>query len=112
MQLTTIEQLTQVQVSGVLFLINPFSNGDQRGVNITIITISKVEKDHFETHTHWVNPNCEFFGDMLRPFKYVYTTLEEAESKLEEVRSGIHKYDVKKHHNSCESDRSDLYYDY
>jgi hypothetical protein len=109
MQLTTVKELKQVQAGESLFLINPFGDGDQSRVKIKKIIVESVEFDRFVTlnvDSEWLDHDSldhEFFTDLLsRGCKYVYTDFSEAESKLAEVRTGIHAQEVKNHHDSFE----------
>lgn len=96
MEITTFEQLEEVRVKHELFLINPFSNGNQSKVNIEQITILSIHHDDRFTG----RARDYYFTDMLSNCKYVFTLQSEAESKLNEVRKGLHADEVKEHHDS------------
>lgn len=102
MQLTTIEQLKQVKMGDTLFLINPFGNTNQRKINICAFGVKKVGGDKFGGE----NLNSErvrviYFADLLRGCKYIYTQIPEANSKLAEVRGGLHSEEVRDYHELC-----------
>tara|TARA_R110000851_G_scaffold268804_1_gene421528 strand:+ start:289 stop:615 length:327 start_codon:yes stop_codon:yes gene_type:complete len=100
MQLTTIEQLKEVKENDLLFLINPFSNGNQQEIKTSAFYVTQV-KDRLlagrslSSGTEKIN----HFADMIRDCKYVFTELAEADDKLKEIHAGLHEIEVKKHHN-------------
>jgi len=106
MQITTLEKLAEVQVNDTLFLINPFGNGNQSEVSINAFTVSKINKETFDGRSQFLTLDIdredhEYFVTILGRCKYVYTKLSEANNKLDEVRQGLHAFEVKKHHDSC-----------
>ena len=109
MKITTIEQLKEVKIGDVLFLINPFSNGNQEKVLLEKFTVQGVYADKFngrrelkEIHVDRVSDN--HFSDMLSGCKYAYTVEGEALEKLKDVRKGLHSHEVNYHHESCTRD--------
>lgn len=107
MQLTTIEELQNVKVNDTLFLINPFGNGDQSKVSIEAFTVSEVLQGKFNGRSQFLTLDIDYnisqcFGDLISRCKYVYTTLNEANNKLAEVRKGLHTEEVADHHEACE----------
>lgn len=106
MQITTLEQLAEVEVNDTLFLINPFGNGSQSEISINAFTVSKINKETFDGRSQFLTLDIdrddhEYFSTILGRCKYVYTELSEANSKLNEVHEGLHACTVKEHHDSC-----------
>lgn len=106
MQITTLEQLSEVKVNHTLFLINPFGNGDQSKVSINAFTVGKVNKETFDGRSQFLSlgidrEDHQYFLTILGRCKYIYTKLNEANNKLDEVRNGLHHHEVKEHHDSC-----------
>ncbi len=107
MQITTIEQLKEVKTNDTLFLINPFGCRDQSKVSIEAFTVQKLNegvftgrKQFFVLDIDYVSDN--HLGDMIGRCKYVYTSLSEANEKLNEIHKGIHSAEVKEHADFCD----------
>lgn len=106
MQLTTIEQLKNVQVNDTLFLINPFGNDNQSNVCIEAFTVHDIDEEKFNGRSQFIGSDCDhldvnFFVSMLGRCKSVYTQLSEANEQLDRVHKGLHAATVKAHHDSC-----------
>ena len=121
MQITTLEQLGKTEPDQVLFLINPFEQGDQTDVTIKCITILNVFNDKIEcvigrNGDHFNHNEICHFTDMLTLCKYIYTSKIEAKDMLKQIHKGLHDDEVKAHHESCiemydSSDFEDHQYD-
>jgi len=107
MEITTFEQLEAVRVKHTLFLINPFSSGNQNKVEIEKLTIHSIHNDNRFTGRAEIKAldidavRDHYFTDLLSGCKYVYTIEREAESKLKEIHKGLHADEVNEHHDSC-----------
>ena len=107
MQITTFEQLTKTKAGETLFLINPFGQGDQSQVCVEFFEVESIDGEKFDGRIRFFGKDIDyrsshFFSDMLGRCKYAFTTKEEAEEKLIEVRAGLHQEEVKEHHDWCD----------
>ena len=107
MRLETIDQLKKVKKGNTLFLINPYRNRSQARVEIQVFTVMQIDGLWVKGKTDLISGDFEsysrdHFHDWLDSNKYVYNQLSEAADKLKEVRNGLHKVEVKKHHDLCD----------
>ena len=106
MQITTLEQLSKVEVNHTLFLINPFGNSNQSKVEIAKFTVHAVCSDKLVGRKEFKRLGIDrvsdaHFIDLLSRCKYVYKLESEAETKLKEIHKGLHAFEVADHHSSC-----------